>query len=338
VVALVGRPSSAGAVADLVVELGGGSGAGTLRGRLARALGDPSLEVGYRLEESSSYVDELARPLVLPVPGSRRQVTPVERDGRRLAVLIHDSSVLADPVFVEGVAAAVAIAVSNVRLQAEIREQLEEIDVSRRRIVAAADVERRRLEQQFRLGPERRLADVERTLRRARAEASAARDDELAAVLDDAHTELSSAGEELRSLANGVHPALLTEDGLAAALPSLVSHGVVPVQLECLPERLPPSIEGAAYFVCSEGLANLRKYAGASHARVTVSRVHGRLVVSVQDNGVGGADPRAGSGLRGLADRVEALGGTLRVESPTGRGTLLVADLPLPGERPSARR
>ena len=329
VIALVRGVSTERAVADLVVELGGGSDAGTLRGRLARALGDPSLEVGYWLEESSSYVDERGRLLSLPSPGSGRRLTEIERDGRPLAVMIHEASVLDDPVFLEGVAAAVRMAVSNVRLRAEIREQLEHISSSRRRIVAAGDAQRRRLAQEFRHGPERRLEEVERIVGRARAEAAGVDRDQSARAFEDVQVELVSAGKELRRFANGIHPTALTDEGLAAALAPLVLHATVPVRLECSPERLPALVEVAAYFVCSEGLANLGKYARASQASVTVACADGRAVVSVWDNGVGGADSSEGSGLRGLADRVEALGGTLRVESPLGRGTLLVAELPL---------
>lgn len=329
VAALVRGHSTQFAVADLVVELGGGFDAGTLRGRLARALGDPSLEVGYWLDESSVYVDERGHTLALPAPGSRRRVTAIERDGLPLAVIAHEDSVLADAVFVEGVAAAVRMAVSNVRLRAAIRKQLEEISLSRRRIVAAGDAQRRRLAQEFRHGPERQLAEVERRLRQARAEASSSDPDRLTCALEEAQAELASAGEELRRFANGIHPAALTEKGLAAALAPLVRRATVPVELECPADRLPESVEAAAYFVCSEGLANLGKFAQASRASLSVSCADGRVVVSVRDDGVGGADPNAGSGLRGLADRVESLGGTLRIESAAGRGTLLVAELPL---------
>src|SRR5919204_415474 len=255
-----------------------------------------------------------------PAAGAR----PFARDGDEpLAALVHDAGVLQDSELVQSVAAAARIAVSNVRLQTKIRRQVEEIEASRRRIVEAADVERRRLESELQQGAERRLAQVETAL----LESVGNRDQ--SDLFDEALAELGRARSELQEFAQGIHPRVLTEGGLPAALADLARRATVPVEHSAPEERVSPSVEAAAYFVCSEALANIGKYAEATRATVEVERAGERLLVSVRDDGIGGASLEKGSGLRGLADRVEALGGRLEVESPPGRGTLLTAELPV---------
>ena len=300
--ALIREPWARSRVADLVVDLGDAP-SGTLRDALADALGDPALEIGYRV--GAGYVDAQGRAFALPAEGSARSVTPVERDGQVIAVLVHDPAVLDDPALSQALAAAASLAASNARLQREVRGTLAEVTASRRRLVRAGDEERRRLEHRLRDTVVRRLSELGRTLD----------DEQLQAQL--AHTLT-----ELRELAAGLHPG----DG---ALARLAARSPVEVELDLPGERLPDEVATAAYFVCSEALANAVKHAGASRVRISV-RVGGAVAqVDVRDDGAGGADPADGTGLRGLADRVEALGGTLAFESPPGRGTRVRAEFPL---------
>jgi signal transduction histidine kinase len=212
------------------------------------------------------------------------------------------------------------------QLDAELRERLEELRASRARLVEAGDAERRRLERDLHDGAQSRLVALALLLRTARAQAGG----EVAELLDRAQDELRTSLAELRELARGIHPAVLTERGLEPALQALAARVPVPVAIEADADgRLPEPVESAAYFVVSEALANVSKYARATHARVSVRRVNGSIAVEVADDGVGGADAARGSGLRGLADRVAALDGTIALDSPPGRGTRLRADIPV---------
>jgi signal transduction histidine kinase len=309
---------SAGAVTGLVVDLGGTWEPRTLRDRLARALGDSSLELGYRLD--GGYVDEAGRSFVLPGPDSERVLTPLDDGGERVAVLVHDRAVLDDRALVDAVAAAARLAVANARLQAQVRARVDELAASRRRIVEAADDQRRRLERELQDGAARRLHAVGAHV------AALGGADEL---LGEVQRQLAAARRELHELASGIRPAALTSGGLAAALPELAARAPLPVEVAVDAGRLEPAFEAAAYFVCGEALANVVKYADAASARIEVRHAGERLSVLVADDGAGGADPGRGSGLRGLADRVEALGGRLAVDSPPGRGTRVAAQLPL---------
>jgi signal transduction histidine kinase len=304
------------AITALVVDFGEPEQAGTLRDKLARAVGDPSLLVAYRLPDADGYVDEAGRPVALPAVASRT-VTHLHQGGRQIGALVHDPAVLDDPDLVSAVAAAAGVAVANARLQAEVRARVMEVEASRRRIVEASDAERRRLEGELREGAERRLAHVTKLLA----------DRGVAAA--DLQRELRAARAALAEFARGVHPRTLTAAGLAVALAELREHSPVPVQVSAPEGRLEPAVEAAVYYICSEALANVAKYAQASQAVVTVEHRAGVLVVEVRDDGVGGANPTRGSGLRGLADRVEALQGRLRVDSPPGKGTHLLAEIPL---------
>jgi signal transduction histidine kinase len=206
--------------------------------------------------------------------------------------------------------------------------QQEELTASRARIVQAADDARRRLERNLHDGAQQRLVSLSLALRLA--QTKLVKDPEGAdAVLQSAREELLLALEELRELARGIHPAVLTERGLGPALEALAARLALPVAVDAPLERLPEPVEAAAYFVVSEALTNVAKYAQAREATVRVARQDGRVVVEVRDDGVGGAEAGAGSGLRGLQDRVAALSGSLSVESPRGRGTVVRADIPL---------
>jgi PAS domain S-box-containing protein len=215
------------------------------------------------------------------------------------------------------------------RLNAELHIRLEELAASRARIVAAGDVERRRLERNLHDGAQQRLVALALSLRIALAklesEPEAAR-----AALVGAGEELARALDELRELARGLHPAVLTDRGLRAAVEMLAGRAPVPVEIAEVPdERLPEAVEAAAYYLIAEALTNVAKYASASTVRVRIAARDQHLLIDIADDGVGGADPSSGSGLRGLADRVEALGGTLDVVSHAGAGTTLRAEVPL---------
>ncbi len=317
-----------GAVADLVVQLGETQAPGKLRDALAKALHDPSLALAYWLPEQERYVDVQGRPVELPPEGGIRVATTVEREGRRVAALVHDASLREDPELVDAVCAAAGLALENERLQAELRARLEELRASRARIVEATDAERKRIERNLHDATQQRLVSVSMAL--GLAESKLTSDPEAAGrILVEAREGLGTALGELRELSQGIHPGILTERGLGPALTELAYRSSVPVEVAVsLDRRLPEPVEAAAYFVVAEALANVTKYASASAVSVSVDRRDGRAVVEVADDGVGGADPARGSGLRGLADRLEALGGDLAVESPPGLGTVLRAEIP----------
>jgi signal transduction histidine kinase len=315
-------------VTDLVVELGAAR-SGTLRGALSRALGDRSLEIGYWLADADSFVDSEGQILSLPDPASQRSVTVIGRDDQPVAVILHDPAVLDDPGLLEAVTSAAQLAASNARLQAEVKARLVEIAASRRRILDARDEERRRLERRLHEGAQNRLKKMGETLRRARLSASGVRTRERIVRAED---QLTQTVEEVRRLGQGLHPRILSEHGLKSALTSLVEGFRVPVEINVTSNRISPRIEAAVYFVCAEALANVAKHASASTVSVSVAAYNSSVSVVVKDDGAGGADPDRGSGLRGLADRIATLGGTLRVESSPGRGTRLAAEIPLDGE------
>jgi len=314
-------------VGDLVLELEHTPPQG-LRGALARAFDDPTLEVAFWLPERRGYADAAGRPVELPADGAGRAVTLLDHEGEPLAALVHDRSLLDEPRLVQSAGAAARMALENARLQADMRAQLAKVQESRVRIVAAADEERRRIERDIHDGAQQRLVALGLQLRTAQRRLGAAADPEVDRLIAETVDQLQGAVEELRELARGVHPAILTEDGLAAALESLASRTPFPVELDVAEERLPPQVEATAYFLACEALANVVKHANASKATIRAGRRNGLLVVEVSDDGVGGVDAEAGSGLRGLADRVEALGGRLRIDSPPGGGTRIGGEIP----------
>jgi len=325
---LLVAPWQRAAVTDLVVELGEAR-SGTLRGELSRALGDPSLEIGYWLADRAVFVDAEGRALSLPDPNSGRSVTIVERQGQPIAALVHDPAVLEDPGLLEAVTSAARLAAANARLQVEVQARVVELAASRRRILAARDEERRRLERRLHDGAEARLGKLAATLRRGQRSASGERTRDQIAHTQD---QLLQTLEELRRLAHGLHPRVLSEHGLADALAALAKDLPLPVDIKITGDQLPERVAVAAYFVCAEALANVAKHAAAAHVAVAVTASGGRVRVEIADDGVGGADPAHGSGLWGLADRVETFGGTLQVESTPGHGTRLAAEIPLGGE------
>jgi signal transduction histidine kinase len=319
------------AVADLVVELGE-ERSDRLREGLARALSDPSLEVGYWSPETERYVDSSGRPVSLPTTRSDRATTSIEGANGAIGVLIHHPSVLDDPGLAESIATATRLGSVNARLQAEVRAQISELEASRRRIVTVGDEEHRRLERRLREGAEHRLENLASLLDMARRRADTEATSE---PLGKVAGQLTEALEELRALAAGLHPRLLTEAGLGGALDALAARSATAVQVAVSGGRLPAALEAAVYFVCSEALTNIDKHAAAASVTVAVSVLDRVVRVEVSDDGVGGADPAAGTGLVNLIDRVQAFGGTLDIASPPLLGTRLVAELPF-GGNPSA--
>jgi signal transduction histidine kinase len=316
------------AVADLLVRLPQTPPA-RLRDLLARALGDPTLRIAYPRPDDPGYVDEDGEPVT---PGPRDAVTHVRRGGREVAVLLHDPALRADPHVLGAATSAAALELDNQRLAAEVRAQLAEVRASRVRIVAAADEQRRRIERDLHDGAQQQLVTVALILRLARDRLAAGpRDPALDALLVRAADGLESASVELRELAGGIHPAVLTEAGLLPALRALAARSAHPVEVVDGPELPPLSARVAvtAYFVSAEAVTNAAKHAGATRVHIHVRPSGGRLLVTVADDGIGGADPAAGTGLLGLRDRVAALDGELVVCSPPGAGTSVHADLPL---------
>jgi signal transduction histidine kinase len=317
------------AIADLVVELGDTPEPAELRRALATALGDPSLELVLWSADEGSFVGaDGARVASLDAVARDRAVTLLERDGVPLAAILHDPALLEDPGLVASVASAVRLTVENDRLQAEVQAQLAEVRASRTRIVEATDAERRRVERDIHDGAQQRLVALSLAIGRARGQLGPEADPDLEATLAQASAEARAALAELRELARGIHPAILTEAGLEPAVRSLVDRASVPTELiVALPRRLPEPVEATAYFVVSEALANVGKHARAGSACVTVSLLGEWLTVEIRDDGCGGADPARGSGLRGLRDRVEAVGGSLETVSPATGGTAIRAIL-----------
>jgi signal transduction histidine kinase len=299
-----------------------------LREALGRALGDASLELAYWLPSQGRYVDSDGLPVRLPEGEVGRVATIVERDGEPVAALIHDEALRENPELVDSVCAAAALTLENERLRAELLAKLAELQASRARLVEATDTERRRIERDLHDGTQQRLVSIAMALGLAESKLASDRP-AVGPVLREARDALASALEELRDLSQGIRPAILIERGLPAALDDLSRRAALPVRLEAtITGRLPEPVESAAYFVASEALTNAAKHSHANDVRLVASSDGRTLVIEVADDGIGGAGPGAGSGLRGLADRVEAIGGRLTVSSPPGRGTTVRAEIP----------
>jgi signal transduction histidine kinase len=322
-----GRVLRGSGLGELMHRLGPGVGRCELREALADALGDPSVEIAYWLPDSEQYVDADGHPVELP-RGRDRGITDVKLEGRRVAAIIHDPTLLDDPELVHAAGAAAALALENERLEAELRAKVEELRESRKRIVDVGSSQRQRLERDLHDGAQQRLVSLALTLRMAR-ERVRSDPDEAERLLAGSSDELEETLKELRELARGIHPAVLSDRGLGAAVEALAHRAPLPVELGALPAgRYPEHVELTAYFVVSEALTNVAKYASASRARVEVMQENGHIKVEVADDGVGGARVDGGTGLRGLAARLESLDGRLDVESEPGRGTAVRATIP----------
>jgi signal transduction histidine kinase len=327
VISTVRARTAGGALGTAIVDLEPGASPDRLRDTLARALGDSTLQLAFRRPDGSGYLDTAGQAVDMGRPDPGRAVTRVA--GPDEAVLVYDEGLELEPQLVRLTAAAASMALEHSRLQAEVQAQLEQVRASRARIVEAGDAERRRLERDLHDGAQQRLVTLSLALGMARDRAAA--DPELGSLIESASKEAREALTELRELARGIHPAVLTETGLAGAIQALVERSPVATTVTAVPGgRFLAAVEATAYFVVSEALTNVAKHAMADSAEVMICQRAGRLVVEVSDDGAGGARPEGGSGLRGLADRVASVGGVLRVDSPPGCGTRLEADLPCP--------
>jgi signal transduction histidine kinase len=312
------------AVGELVVELR--DNPADLRAPLARALRDPSLELLYWLPPFGTWADQAGHAVTLPDDPDRRTLIDDDQ-GEPMAALVHDPALGDEPALLGAVTAAGAIALRTGRLQAQLRANVEELRGSRARVLEAGRRERQRLERDLHDGAQQRLVALSLNLGILQTRLDG--DSEAGALLAAARTEIAVSLTELRDLARGLHPAVVSDHGLAVAVESLVARAPVPVRLRIeLDGRVREDVEVAVYYVVCESLANIGKHARAGSASVTLTRGDRRIVVEVRDDGVGGADTERGTGLRGLADRVEALGGRLRVWTPPGGGTRVEAELP----------
>jgi len=326
--AFLQRQLARGAVAGLVVELGEPSATVGLAEALSRALGDPSLSLRYWFPAESRYVDSDGRPVTLPGPGEGRRSTVVERGGQPIAVLIHDPALEHNAELVDSVCAAAGLTLENERLQAELRARLTELQASRARLVEATEAERRRIERDLHDGTQQRLVSIAMSLGLLESKLPG-KPSQAQPIVRETRQALAAALDELRELTQGIHPTILAERGLPVALDELCHRAALPTHLQLdLSCRLPDQVESAAYFVVSEALTNATKHSHGSEVRVKAACAAGLLTIEVADDGIGGAAAGHGTGLRGLTDRVEALGGTLTVSSPPGRGTTLRAEFP----------
>ncbi len=291
---------------------------------LRAAMRDPSLELRFVLRRDEPPVDERGHSVADADPGRER--VQVQRGGTALGEVVWSPRSDADRALLPAVIDAASIAIEMARLRVDLRKRLDEVDESRARIAAVADDERRRLERDLHDGAQQRLVSIGLALRHAQHDL-ANQPEEARRTLDGAVLEISAAIEELRALAHGLRPALL-QSGLGPALRELASRSPVPVLVSAPSDRFTAEVEAAAYFVACEGLTNAVKHARAAEVRVEVARQDATLVVSVADDGVGGAAAGRGSGLTGLSDRVAARGGRLLIESVRGHGTTLSAELP----------
>jgi signal transduction histidine kinase len=320
------------AVTALLADLRRPLSTSELRHRLATALGDHSLQIGYWRPEAEQLVDTAGAALDLPTSGSGRVVTFVDQGGHRVAGLIHDAALREDRHLLGAVSAAAGLTLDNQRLTAEVQAQLAEVRASRARIVAAVTEERRRMERDLHDGVQQGLVAAAIAVRVITQRLGPAGDADVAALLRVCGEGIDTALADLRALAHGIHPAILTEDGLVAALESLVERAPVAIELTAgVVPRLPAAVEATAYLVVAEALTNAMKHANADRIRVVVSEEEERVRVEVADDGSGGADA-SGSGLLGLTDRVRALGGDLTVRSGPGLGTSVSAVLPWSGQ------
>jgi signal transduction histidine kinase len=319
-----------GPLAPLALELGRQPDPGDLQLAVRQALGDPSVELLVWDRARSTWLDSGRHPVAPPVEDSSRVVTTLESDGESIAAIVHDRALREDPGLLAATVALLRLALDNERLAAEVREQLADVRASRARLVEASEAERRRIERDLHDGAQQRLIAVALALQEARTEA--ARQSSNATFvhqLDETADELLAAIDELRELARGIHPAVLTDDGLHMAVTSLARRARLPIEVDiALNGRLPAAVEATAYYVVAEGLTNVTRHARAQSAAIRIAQREGHLEIDISDDGDGGADTSRGSGLRGLADRLDAITGTLQIDSPPQGGTRLRADIP----------
>ena len=316
------------AVGDLALRLGGTVPPRGMEQALASVLHDPSLRLLYWLPNRQVFVDVSGAPTPLPTTTRDRSVTSLEHDGQPVAALLHHSALGEQPELLEAVATTARMTIENELLHAQVNSQLAQVRASRARIVRAGDVERRRVERNLHDGAQQRLVNASLALGLVRARVGTATPQELTAAIDDASSQLRLAVAELRELAHGIHPMILTQAGLGPALAMLAERSPIPAKVVAVPPgRLSASVEETAYYVAAEALANTAKHAHARNVTISARQLDGQLVVEVEDDGDGGAD-LDGPGLRGLGDRVAAVDGDLSIDSELGHGTRITARLP----------
>jgi signal transduction histidine kinase len=316
------------AVGSVVIEIGMSPTPRRLRDVVADVLNDESLQLGLWQPQSGGYIDTDGRPLALPAGGTGRSATLVNSHGTRWAVVVHDASLEDDPTLLRAVVSSIRLGLENAWLRSEVTAKSQEAGAVGARIMQAADRERRRLERDLHDGAQQRLVYASMALARIGAKVAQSADPALRDSVAEAGEALRLALAELRELAQGIHPAVLTREGLRPAIIALAERTAVPVVVAVEADRHPPLIEATAYFTVCEALANVAKHSQAQAVSVAARKDDGRLVVEVVDDGIGGADPTRGTGLRGLVDRLAAAGGTLQVVSAAGSGTRLRAVLP----------
>ena len=299
----------------------------TLVDTLRRQLGDPALQIVYWRPADGHWIDELGHPTSVAMAPDVA-FTVIDRGGEPIAALVHDPLLLSDPAQMRAAILAAAEAIVSAWVNAELRSQLLDERASRIRIVEASDRQRRKVERNLHDGAQQRLVGTALTLRVASRKAEG--DPAMTQLLNDAASDLDEALHELRELSRGLHPAVVTDAGLAGGLETLAERPGVPVSLFIdLPGRLPDVVEVAAYYLVAEALVNAKKHAAAEQVTVRVRAEDGWLRVTVSDDGRGGAAAKPGFGLEGLTDRIGALGGRLIIDSPPGFGTTVTAALPL---------
>lgn len=324
-IAVLRRGMARSSVADLVLRLGERPTLDGVQQAIRTALQDPDLVVLFWLPDTAAYVDAAGRAWDGGAAGRWR--VPVEsRDGRPLAVLLVDPALRRHPDLVKSTVVAGGLALENGRLHADIAAQLAEVRASRGRIVGSQIEERRRLERDLHDGAQQSLLSVTTALSHARLQAGT--DPEVLVAIDRARVELARARRELRDLARGIHPAVLSQAGLGPAIESIVERLHLPATVVVPERRMPPVPETTCYFVVSETMTNVARHAEASSVSVRIHERDGLASVVVSDDGIGGVDPGRGSGLTGLKDRVRALGGTFTVVSPPDVGTTVSAEVP----------
>jgi signal transduction histidine kinase len=328
-VGVLREDAARGRIAELVTRLDALPSTTVLRESLRDALRDRSLEVYRWDDERHLFLDANGDPIPSLDVTPRQSLLTIESEGRPALAIVHDPVLHEDPGLVSAAVAAVRLSIENERLQAEVRTQLETVRASRARLVEAGDTERRRIERDLHDGAQQRLVSLQISLQLLRRHLGSDADPAALAELELATAEASNAVAEIRELARGVHPAVLTESGLDAALTSLAERSSFPVTVESsVAGRLPGSVEATAYYVVAEALTNTTRYADATRATVRAHVQNERLYLEVADDGRGGARLAAGTGLRGLEDRVTALGGTFELASPQGGGTRIAVELP----------
>lgn len=298
----------------------------TLQDALAGTLGDRSLTLAFWIADAGSYVDVTGSALQLPAAAGERAAVEVELAGERIGAIVYDATLITDPELVRAAGRIVALALERERLTAALRASSERLRASRERIARTADEERRRIARDLHDGLQARLVVLAIKAHGVRSQTSGAARQEAG----DLHSGLQSAITEVRELVQGVMPAVLTERGLCGAVEELAATIPIPTRLELdsSPARLPGPAESAGYFLVSEAITNALKHSRAKELMLRVARTNGNLTIEVADDGIGGARSGVGSGLRGIADRIEALDGHLRLESPVGGGTRLIAEMP----------